>query len=29
MKRLHTGIIVFDIIDILCLSFSAGSLIAL
>jgi hypothetical protein len=28
MKRLHTGVIVFDIIDILCLSFSAGSLIA-
>lgn len=28
MKRLHTGIIVLDGIDILCISFSAGSIIA-
>ena len=28
MKRLHTGIIVLDGIDILCISFSAGSMIA-
>ncbi len=28
MKRLHTGIILLDGIDILCLSFSAGSMIA-
>lgn len=28
MKRLHTGIIVLDGIDILCISFSAGSVVA-
>ena len=28
MKRLHTGVIVLDGIDILCISFSAGSMIA-
>ena len=28
MKRLHTGIIILDGIDILCISFSAGSIIA-
>jgi hypothetical protein len=28
MKRLHTGVIILDGIDILCLSFSAGSMIA-
>ena len=28
MKRLHTGLIVFDTIDIICISFSAGSGIA-
>jgi hypothetical protein len=28
MKRLHTGLIVFDAVDIICISFSAGSGIA-
>lgn len=28
MKRLHTGLIVLDAIDIICISFSAGSVIA-
>ena len=28
MKRLHTGVIIFDTIDIICLSFSAGSSMA-
>ena len=28
MKRLHTGVLVFDIIDIICISFSFGSLVA-
>ena len=28
MKRLHTGLIILDGIDILCISFSAGSMIA-
>ena len=28
MKRLHTGVIILDGIDILCISFSAGSMIA-
>jgi hypothetical protein len=28
MKRLHTGLIVLDTIDIICISFSAGSVIA-
>lgn len=28
MKRLHTGIILLDSIDILCISFSAGSIVA-
>jgi len=28
MKRLHTGLIIFDTIDIICLSFSAGSSMA-
>ena len=27
MKRLHTGVILLDVIDILCISFSAGALI--
>ena len=29
MKRLHTGLIIFDTIDIICISFSAGSGVAL
>lgn len=28
MKRLHTGVIILDGLDILCISFSAGSMIA-
>jgi hypothetical protein len=28
MKRLHTGLIVFDAVDVICISFSAGSGIA-
>jgi hypothetical protein len=28
MKRLHTGILIFDAVDIVCLSFSAGSILA-
>ena len=28
MKRLHTGVIILDGIDILCISFSTGSIIA-
>jgi len=28
MKRLHTGLIVFDTLDIICISFSAGASIA-